>query len=90
MKNRFCVYLHRKRDDLSVFYVGCGTHQRAHNLGLNSRNADWAQVVKHHGVVVEIVKDGLTKSQAEDLEILEISRHTNIVNKKKTGKPEIF
>lgn len=47
------VYLHRRKTDNSIFYVGCGTKKRTE--GIVSRSKRWKEVVEEHGFIVEIV-----------------------------------
>lgn len=65
MDNNFVVYLHKRKNDNSVFYVGAGSKQRPF---LKSRSKEWARIVRESGLVVEIVKDGLTKKESFELE----------------------
>lgn len=65
--SRYYVYVHRRKTDNSVFYVGKGTSSRAWNF--QNRNEYWQNTSTKHGVTVEIVYDGLTEKEALDLEI---------------------
>ena len=61
----FYVYVHIRKDNNTVFYVGKGTKNRAYDLDRgNFHNG----VCKEHGCRVEIIKDNLTESQAFRLE----------------------
>ena len=62
----YYVYLHRKKTDDSVFYVGKGKGNRAHSKG--SRNDHWNNIVNKYGYYVEFVKTGLTHEDALGLE----------------------
>lgn len=75
MKNNKVVYLHRKKIDNSVFYVGMGDLKRAY---CKQRPEWWNRVVEKYGYVVEIYKDELTKEQAFELEIELISKYGRI------------
>jgi len=75
----FYVYIHRKATTCEIFYVGKGTGRRAWTS--KSRNVYWHQVVKKHGLVVEIVLDGLQEWAALELEIDCIALH----GRKNTG-----
>lgn len=61
----YYVYLHRKKTDGSVFYVGKGKKYRAWS---KRRTLHWKRVVNKHGLIVEIVKDGLSEEDAFGLE----------------------
>lgn len=60
--NQFYVYLHIKKSDNRVFYVGKGTKDRA--WVLRGRNEYWQRVADKHGVRVEILFDNLSESEA--------------------------
>ena len=66
MKNIFYVYVHRRNDTGSVFYVGKGSRNRA--FWKNNRNKHWHFIVDKHGYKVEIVINNLTEQYAFDLE----------------------
>lgn len=66
-KDNKCVYLHMRLSDGSVFYVGSGNYpNRAYSTCKRSRK--WSDIVASHGLLVEIVKHGLTKDMAIELE----------------------
>ena len=58
-----CVYLHTRKTDGFVFYVGIGTVRRAHDL-TKSRNQHWKATAAKHGCAVTLVHTGLTFSEA--------------------------
>jgi hypothetical protein len=61
----FYVYLHRKATTGEVFYVGKGVGRRA----WEKRRAEyWLRTVKKHGLIVEILQDGLQEWYAHELE----------------------
>jgi len=62
----FYVYFHRKSTTGSVFYIGKGHGKRAWQL--NGRNSHWKNIVKKHGLTVEIGQDGLQEWFAFELE----------------------
>jgi len=67
MDTRFCVYAHFVEGGDQPFYIGEGTLKRSRSR--DNRNRHWNFKVKKHGAfIVKIIKDGLTKKQAEDLE----------------------
>jgi hypothetical protein len=66
MNDAFYVYLHRKKTDNSVFYVGKGHGKRAFSHA--SRNQHWVNTVKKHGFAVEFVQTGMQEWWAFELE----------------------
>lgn len=58
----FYVYIHKTADTGKIFYVGKGCRKRAYSK--HRRNIFWERVVKKHGLVVDIVLDGLTECEA--------------------------
>jgi hypothetical protein len=62
----FYVYLHRKATTGEVFYVGKGCGGRAWTR--KNRNPFWHKVVAKHGIVVEIIVDGLQEWAALEFE----------------------
>jgi len=66
----FYVYVHRRKTDESVFYVGKGYGRRAWS---KDRNKFWHSVAKKHGYTVEIVQYGMLEWWAFEMEIELIS-----------------
>ncbi len=65
--NKYCVYLHRKQSDNSVFYVGKGSKKRSRSsLG---RSAYWGRISNKHGFYPEIVDENISEQDAFELEI---------------------
>ena len=62
----FYVYVHRRKTDGSVFYVGKGSGDRAWNQWARSKY--WRNIVAKHGYTVEIVQDGMQEWWAFELE----------------------
>lgn len=60
-----CVYLHKRKSDDLVFYVGMGSIDRAYS---KYRNYIWMDFVKDNEYYVEIYKDNLTVDEAKSLE----------------------
>lgn len=67
----FYVYLHRKKTDGSVFYVGKGSGHRV--TSRSGRNRWWKRTVEKHGYTHEIFADGLTNEEACAIEIEKIA-----------------
>lgn len=67
MKNNYYVYIHRRKDNNNIFYVGKGKGQRAFDF--RRRSDWWLKIVdKAKGFVVEIVSSGISEQEAFDLE----------------------
>ena len=64
--NKFCVYLHIDNSG-DIFYVGQGTHRRAHSTTALGRAAKWYEISKE-GFDVLIAYDNLSKEEAVRLE----------------------
>lgn len=62
----FYVYIHRKQSNGEVFYIGKGKNRRA--WAMSGRTEYWHRVAKKHGLVVEVVLDGLQEWYAFELE----------------------
>lgn len=88
MKNK-CVYLHKRKSDGYVFYVGMGSIKRAYD---KSRNKKWHEFVKDNEYYVEILKTGMSSAEAHEMEkeLINIYSHsiTNIhlYKKKRNNK----
>lgn len=66
------VYIHRRKDNNQIFYIGKGSNSR--HKSSNGRSAEWNKVVNNAGgFIAEVVLDFMTESQALDLEIELIS-----------------
>src|SRR5574340_1057673 len=53
MRGQFYTYVHLRKTDGKVFYVGKGQGSRA--FFMHNRNAHWGRVVAKHGIEVVIV-----------------------------------
>lgn len=62
----FYVYVHRRKTDNKVFYVGKGNDRRGWQK--TGRNKLWHTIANKHGVICEIVKDNLDENLSFDLE----------------------
>lgn len=59
------VYVHKRKTNNEVFYVGKGSRERWRKL---DRNYRWKNIANKHGVVCEIVANSLTNEEACILE----------------------
>jgi hypothetical protein len=64
--NEFYVYLHRRKSDNKVCYVGKGKGERAYKV--SGRNERWQRTRNKHGINVEIVFDNLSEDDAFQIE----------------------
>lgn len=77
------VYLHRRKTDGIVFYVGIGNEKRAFTK--HSRNDFWKKVVKTHGYSVEITHKNLIREDAETIEKYLIEFYKEVYKNKVTN-----
>ena len=63
------LYIHRKKTNNEIFYVGIGSPNRAFNLHEQARSSFWKRTVDKYGVIVEVLETGLTKEEAVRKEI---------------------
>ena len=71
MLNDFCVYLHLRKNDDKILYVGKGKLARSKKI--TGRNIHWQRVVNKYGFYIKILKDNLAEQDAFDLEIKTIA-----------------
>lgn len=64
----YYVYLHRRKSDGKVFYVGKGRDGRGWHKLSSQRSNWWINVATKHGFNVEVVRGGLTNDQALHIE----------------------
>lgn len=64
---RFYVYVHRRKDNNAIFYVGKGSARRAYSK--HDRNKHWRNIASSIGFDVEIVIDRVTEHEAHCHEI---------------------
>ena len=69
MENNKVVYIHRKATNREVFYVGMGNPKRPYHKAKLERSEFWHRIVEKHGYSVEVIRKGLTKRQAFDIEM---------------------
>lgn len=63
----FYVYIHRRKTDDNVFYVGKGHGNRAWSK--HGRNTYWKRVAEKHGFYVEIIRSDMLEKDSFDLEV---------------------
>lgn len=73
---RFYVYIHRRKSDGQIFYVGKGTGGRAFKKSV--RSDWWKSVAKKHGYTVEIVKSGMSEDCALTLEKILVGTYRDL------------
>jgi len=66
-EQKYCLYIHTRKDDGGIFYVGIGDEKRPYDK--TGRNRFWKFVVKKHEYDVTILKTNMSWEQACDLEI---------------------
>lgn len=72
-KKDYYVYLHKRKDNDEVFYIGSGRLNRC-NVKDKSRSKDWLNIVESVGFYSEKIVENLSKKEAMDVE------HKNILN----------
>ena len=65
-KNNFYVYLHKRKDNNSVFYIGKGRNSRAYQK--TYRNKEWQSIVNSVGFYNEFAQKYLSEEEAFKLE----------------------
>lgn len=82
----YYVYLHKRKDNDRVFYVGKGRIGRTNSK--SNRNKYWNRVASKHGFYVEIVRELQTSEEACRLEIALIKKIglENLTNLTKGGE----
>lgn len=79
------VYVHRRKDNNEIFYVGKGTGSRYRTH--KTRSKEWEEIVSKYGVLYEIIKYFETNIEAMEYETYLINNTDNLINKnKKSGR----
>lgn len=63
---RFCVYIHRRKDNDVCFYIGSGNDERPFKK--TSRNKEWKDIVENTDYYVEYLSTDLSRKDAIKLE----------------------
>lgn len=79
MENKYCVYIHRRKDTGIVVYIGSGVIKRS--MQISNRSKAWKEINNTVGLSVEIYKRNLTKEDSLKLEQMLISLNTCCLNK---------
>lgn len=66
-ENRFYVYIHRRKTDGAIFYVGKGTSYRSTEM--YGRNSYWHKVANKHGWESQIIKNNMNETCSLSLEM---------------------
>jgi len=74
MKNKKVVYIHRKKTDNTIFYIGIGNEDRPYQKSPTSRSVVWHRTVKKHGYYVEVILEGLSQEDACEIEVYLIEK----------------
>jgi hypothetical protein len=80
-KDIFYVYLHRKKSDDKIFYVGKGKGNRYRSK--SGRNLHWKNTVKKYGYYSNIIQDSLSEIDSLELEefLINLIGLENLCNK---------
>src|ERR1035437_8078010 len=78
-KKDTCVYVHLRKDDKVVFYVGIGKKSRPYES--RPYNPYWTRVAGKHGYIVHIIYKNLTRQEACDLEVKFIKYYRDLNGK---------
>ncbi len=90
-QNNIQIYIHRRKDNDEIFYVGIGKNNRPHTS--KNRSDQWHDVVNKYGYSVKILANNLSWKNACKLEISLIKKYGrkdlglgNLVNKTDGGE----
>lgn len=86
MRSDYCVYYHLDSNDV-VRYVGSGNLKRSTRS--SNRNAEWHKLFDQSPFKVELVKTGLTRTEALKLETTLIGTHSETVVNRKFSADEV-
>lgn len=75
---RFYVYVHRRKTDGSIFYVGKGSAYRMSDV--KNRNRHWHNVARKHGFHPSKIFENLTEQCAYSIEKIIITCMPNLAN----------
>lgn len=75
-----CLYIHTRKTDGGIFYVGIGNEKRPYSK--SNRNQYWYNVVNKYDYNIIIIKIGMSWEEACDLEIKMIAFYGRIIPSK--------
>lgn len=71
MENKFVLYMHTRKSDGIIFYIGIGKKNRPYQkIG---RNKYWHNTINKHDYNVSILVNNITQERSKELEILMIA-----------------
>lgn len=76
--NVYYVYLHKRRSNGEIFYIGKGKGNRC--FIKYGRNLHWKNIVNNEGYIIEIYKSNLSEQESLDIEVKLISIYKPICN----------
>jgi len=63
----YCLYIHKRKSDNEIFYIGIGNNKRPYIKG--TRSNFWKNEVNKHDYNIEILTNNLTWENAQEAEI---------------------
>lgn len=76
--NKYYIYIHKRKSNNSIFYVGLGNKRRAWDF--INRSEYWKRIANKHDVIVEIIYDNLSIEDAYSLEKETIVKYNPVAN----------
>ena len=73
------VYLHRKKTNGEVFYVGIGNSARPYQMSKNEETKYWWNVFEKYGCEVEIIHEDLSYEEACLIEADLVEKHKDTI-----------
>lgn len=75
----YCVYIHKRKDNNQMFYVGCGL-TKVRPFMKEGKTEDWQKIVNTVGYTIEILQTTHTFEEALELEAFYIKEYGRIKN----------
>jgi len=77
--NNYYVYIHRRKDNNEVFYVGISRQEKYLRVKINTgRNSLWNNIVNKYGYYGEVIHSQLSKDEALKIEMALIKSYGRI------------
>lgn len=77
--NNYYVYIHRRKDNNEVFYVGISRQEKYLRVKINTgRNGLWKNIVNKYGYYGEVIHNQLSKDEAIKIEMALIKSYGRI------------